>query len=470
VVLSRCKDGEIRGALYYDPSTLEGTWSAGYPGTMVGYTQCLTAGIALQLAVSPDNGDLGPGIYSGLAASRDLHVKGFIAEGERAFPPNSPIPAKFAFPSAQLGGELSKNLCAALNTPERAALPFRRQVIPRSEVDASENWGILSERYPTERDVMALAKEIVEWGKRDTDWDIPITRFGKLLVTGRAEVESLRAMALLLGEYREDVGQKKPLSIAVFGAPGSGKSFTIKAVSESLSPTEKVPALTFNLSQFSQPGEILQSLHQVRDAVLSGAVPLVFWDEFDASLGGKELGWLRYFLAPMQDGAFQEGPLTHNIGRAVFVFAGGTRQSMKGFMDDVDKQGPEVKGSDFLSRLKGYVDISGLDHESPSLQAGVVIRRAVLLRSLLLEAAEDIVQHVETGQKRGKRLNLDPGVVRAFLRVEKYKYGARSMESVIRMSALKGKSMFERSSLPSEQQLSLHVDGPSFLKWVTASD
>ncbi len=31
-------------------------------------------------------------------------------------------------------------------------------------------------------------------------------------------------------------------------------------------------------------------------------IPLVFWDEFDTSLDGRPLGWLRYFLAPMQDG------------------------------------------------------------------------------------------------------------------------------------------------------------------------
>jgi exodeoxyribonuclease-5 len=38
---------------------------------------------------------------------------------------------------------------------------------------------------------------------------------------------------------------------------------------------------------------------------------LVFWDEFDSALDNQPLAWLRHFLAPMQDGAFQEGQIVH---------------------------------------------------------------------------------------------------------------------------------------------------------------
>ena len=34
----------------------------------------------------------------------------------------------------------------------------------------------------------------------------------------------------------------------------------------------------------------------MRDEALRGKIPLVFWDEFDSSLEGMPLGWLRYFL------------------------------------------------------------------------------------------------------------------------------------------------------------------------------
>ncbi len=56
--------------------------------------------------------------------------------------------------------------------------------------------------------------------------------------------------------------------------------------------------LEFNLSQFSGPEEIIDALHRVRDVVLSGKIPLVFWDEFDSRLKDQDLGWLRFFLSP----------------------------------------------------------------------------------------------------------------------------------------------------------------------------
>ncbi len=81
----------------------------------------------------------------------------------------------------------------------------------------------------------------------------------------------------------------------------------------------------------------MSAFHQVRDIGLSGKFPLVFWDEFDTSLAETPLGWLRYFLAPMQDGKFQEGQISHPIGRAIFVFAGGTSSSMAEFDKGTDE-------------------------------------------------------------------------------------------------------------------------------------
>jgi len=61
---------------------------------------------------------------------------------------------------------------------------------------------------------------------------------------------------------------------------------------------------------------------------------------------------------------------------------------------------------------------------------------------------------------------IDSGVLRAMLLTRTYRYGARSMESVIAMSQLAGKTRFERSSLPTEAQLDSHVDGQDFLALV----
>ena len=84
----------------------------------------------------------------------------------------------------------------------------------------------------------------------------------------------------------------------------------------------------------------------------------------------------------------------------------------------------------------------------------------MLLRSLLLRFAPDLVNR----SKGQMHVGINWGIRQAFLRIPKYNYGARSMESIIQMSLLKGKSRFELSSLPSSEQLNLHVDGAKFME------
>ena len=157
--------------------------------------------------------------------------------------------------------------------------------------------------------------------------DVPWGQFGKLQTVDRQEIESYRSIRNLVTEYYRQKPLTRPLSIAVFGTPGSGKSFGVTEMAKALLPGQ-IETITFNLSQFDTPEALLSAFHQVRDISLGGMLPLVFWDEFDTSLAGTPLGWLRYFLSPMQDGRFQEGQISHPLGGAIFVFAGGTSSSI----------------------------------------------------------------------------------------------------------------------------------------------
>jgi hypothetical protein len=198
----------------------------------------------------------------------------------------------------------------------------------------------------------------------------------------------------------------------------------------------------------------------VRDCAVEGTLPLVFWDEFDSVLAGRELGWLAQFLAPMQDGAFIEDGITRPIGPAIFIFAGGTHPTMASFKSRAVEI-PGAKATDFLSRLRGYVDILGPNPRNAADQT-FVLRRALLLRAILQQRAPGLLS--------GGRLDIDPGVLRAFLDVTTYVHGARSMESVVDMSALSGRLRYERSALPPRHQLGLHADPDEFLALVHAQD
>ena len=251
----------------------------------------------------------------------------------------------------------------------------------------------------------------------------------------------------------------------MFGPPGSGKSFAVWQLAKTLVPAG-LADLEFNLSQLHGPDDLLTAFHQIRDSVLKGEFPVAFWDEFDVPLDG-DLGWLRHFLAPMQDGRFREGEVLHPLGRAIFVFAGGVYRTMREFRDLVSPEDYEPglehvrkKAPDFLGRISGHLDILGpnpRDRENQQADRAYMLRRALLVRSILERDTEiDLSSHNA----------VDEGVVCAFLRVPSYYHGARSLEAVVQMSALAGRARFERSSLPEAHQLGLHVNAEKFLELV----
>ena len=444
--------------LFFDPKVIEHMWEKDYPGGMIGYTTCLTAGLVRQWMLDPSSAqpNFQPGIQAGLAALRTLHLEGYGAGG---------VPAaqdKLVFPTGKIAQALaqSSNLFAVVPVEDPVRFIQGQQAAPHGKSSAQGFWTILQDKFKGELDKKAA--QVVLEGPEVALQGVPWGQFGDLLTVDRQEIESYRSIRNLVAEYSVQKQVKRPLSIAVFGAPGSGKSFGVTELAKALLG-DQIQPITFNLSQFDSDEELLSALHQVRDIGLSGKIPLVFWDEFDTALAQTPLGWLRYFLAPMQDGKFQEGQISHPIGKAIFVFAGGTSASMEEFNKDGDKDFKAAKGPDFVSRLKGYINVLG---PNPVKGRGgdpySIIRRAILLRSCLKRSAGDLFEKHD-----GKDLlNIDQGVLRALLKIGEYKHGARSIESLLAMSLLTGKTAFERSCLPPESQLDLHVDGKRFLALV----
>ena len=367
-----------RYRLVFDPGGLEGAWARGVKGQVWGGMSCLVAAIVAELARSDSAGtsagtctgadeggaDIGGGIMRGLSAMRHLLRVGHGAVGTgdgaadscamQGFPPD-PVVADLCRPSSR----------------------YRIADVPAAVASAgkSRDWTIISGEQSGVggRPLFGLARRVALFGSKALVDEVPYARFGKMLVVDRVEIESLRGLERLIKSYERDPTPSKPLSIAVFGAPGSGKSFGVKQIAKTVLG-DKVPILEFNLSQYSDPGELIGAFHQVRDKVLAGTTPVVFWDEFDS----REYMWLQYLLAPMQDGKFQEGQVTHPIGKCVFVFAGGTsydfanfspREEARGVAGDL-AGGPDtgltkfekfklVKGPDFVSRLNGYLNVAG---------------------------------------------------------------------------------------------------------------
>ena len=91
----------------------------------------------------------------------------------------------------------------------------------------------------------------------------------------------------------------------------------------------------------------------------------------------------------MQDGEFKDGEITYHVGKAIFVFAGGTSSTFKQFSKEGTHQTNEemvnfkdAKCPDFVSRLRGYVDILGVNQTNEN-DLFCMVRRAMILRFLL---------------------------------------------------------------------------------------
>jgi len=435
-------DGDGVAAFYYNPALLEDGTFETREGFMQGTTAAFVAGLASRIYRDGIRG-LDQAIYDGMACANRLMHLGFGPAGDHP-----------AYPGEELFQSTSTPPIAKVCIPPPPPSGFHEGV----------KWTILSE-FTTKR-LEEVSYATVVNGIDHLSAGVPIGRFGGFVTVDRNEIESYQSIKNLMQEYIHNKQPSRPLSIAVFGPPGSGKSFGVTQLARSIAP-ELIEKIEFNLSQFEGPDDLTAAFHKVRDAVLEGSVPLVFFDEFDAEFHGR-LGWLKYFLAPMQDGLFKDGEMMHPIGKSIFVFAGGTSRSFCHFCceeDDGNSTGHtrliefrDAKGTDFVSRLRGYVDVMG-PNPAGEYDHYFMIRRAILLRSLLQRNAGNIFDQSGTAR-------IDKGVLRALIKVPEYKHGARSMEAVINMSMLEGKRYYEQASLPSREQLKLHVDADMFSRLV----
>lgn len=441
--------------LVFDPGAMEQTWSEPHPGRMVGGVTALTASIAREVMLNPGAPQVIRGVQRGTAAMRTLHLEGYA---ERPQPPGE---VGVEYPLERIARALASRRRPFAESP--VCGPSRSRTGLAEDRDQRRAWTILKERHPG--NLEQLATDVVLKGHTKALPEVPKGEFGKLLTFDRHEIEGLQSIRMLIDQYARREGASPPLSIAVFGPPGAGKSWSVEQVAKAVLRQEVEPK-SFNLSQFDDPHELIDALHQVRDVSLTGKLPLVLWDEFDvtrlAAGRPQELGWLAHFLAPMADGEFQDGQLTHPIGRAVFVFAGGRFEHMDEFAK-ATKEHDDAKAPDFLSRLSGYVNVVGPNPRGSARDDRYfLIRRAVMIRSLLHRHWEDVF-HDADGPKRPE---IDEGVLRALLLTRKYRHGVRSLASIIATSAVPGRDRFERSDLPAEPQLNLHVDARNFLDLV----
>lgn len=247
--------------------------------------------------------------------------------------------------------------------------------------------------------------------------------------------------------YRDLKKPERPLCLAVFGPPGSGKSFGVKHLCLEVLDREPV---TLNLSQLEGPRHLADWMARVKEETPAGEIPLVFFDEFDSQLAGTPLGWLQWLLAPMHDGKFILEHRVVKLERAIFFFAGGTADTFEDFQAGPAREFRPVKGPDFVSRLRGHINIPGVN-SWPYRR----VRRAVILRSEVEKLAPRLIVD---GQISGDAMSDE--FIDALLGVGRYRHGARSVGALVQMSTQPDETAWNRQ-LPPPTIRANHVDlGP----------
>jgi hypothetical protein len=474
-------DNSSEGAkslLVFDASRAEGEWSESQgKGGAFGYLSCLTAAVVRELCLPSDKSepnklktDFEAALGAGLSASRELRQ---IGHGEVVVGKEEPKPG-FPF----------EKIVAKVRQP---AAKFVSALIPQGERKRGswmmlDEWQVLARskdeprpHYEAALAVAVLGPEVLE--------RFPVAQFGKYQTVDRKEIESLRTIRQLINNYLEEDRPEKPLNLAVFGPPGSGKTFIVKQIAKAVN-IRKQDVLLFNLSQFKDADDICGAFHQIRDKALERTTPFVFWDEFDS----QGYRWLQYLLAPMEDGEFQDGQITHPLGKCIFAFAGATSVSFDTFgpinpnqlgqaqleylestkpdqLREVERAWREfvlAKGPDFKSRLVAFLNLLGMNCRQKCEEKDgrrwwkpdrsdlcFPIRRALFIRSLF-----DL--------KKGEELRLDLSVVRALLHIPTYKGAGRSLGFLSSNLRNDNSGRPGRSSMPGYELLDMHVNAEEF--------
>jgi len=175
---------------------------------------------------------------------------------------------------------------------------------------------------------------------------------GKFVTCNKGFANVLKGIPKTVEDYLRRPSPSKSLNIVIAAPPGSGKSFLVKQLSEavrtSFKDEPKVVFDEYHVAAMTDVEDLIDCFRRIQSHNLEGKVPIVFFDEADAQVGGHQI--FAHLLAPMADGKFYHRGHANCLGKAVLVFAGSSL-----FVTDPNTPKPRTKKSQTgATRLPDY--------------------------------------------------------------------------------------------------------------------
>jgi hypothetical protein len=335
----------------------------------------------------------------------------------------------------------------------------------------------------SEKFITILRKIIKQGAKAGLEENVPFLNYEKFFTADRDDIHQYRVVQKICEEHFLKQKLTRPVSIAVLGKPGVGKSFGIKQLVEFLKKeNDSIERIEFNLSQIANVETLYRVFDKIREKAVIGKRVLVFFDEADSKIMGTDDNWYKFFLSPMQDGTYYIGPDEFSLGHPIFVFAFSKYKDWgsfnKGKQNTRVAEDPE-KFFDFVSRIHCHIEIKDLSLPSSgdnginwenlptdqvanvsglnSANVPVYLRRALVIRSQLEKHCSSIFKKNGESHFGNATAQIDDEIIKELVFRHQYlKFGPRSIESIIQTSELSEKNKFDISCLPPQESLIFH--------------
>ncbi len=320
--------------------------------------------------------------------------------------------------------------------------------------------------YPGTLDAWAV--NYVRTGETGLLGAAPLVEFGALLLADRGEIEQYRDVRDKVLRYVAKPGDK-PLSIGVFGPPGSGKTFGVEQMKDALG--DAVIWMPKNIGSYRSEAELLNVWQAIRDENLRGHLPFVLLDEFDSMLYGVPYGWFQHYLQPTNEGKFDDGTSEHPLGHGIFVFTGGTCHSYAEFRrksrggEPVDRAAEDLarerKMPDMARRLQEHIDVKGISYRPGDANNLHLVRRAIVLRKEFIG---------KDPKNRMKPVDIELDLLAALLHLPEYHNGTSSMCKLVGGWKRSRDGRFTKATMPEDSTLENFLDPVKFKALMEQND